>query len=207
MLTHIQFNNNRVADRYRDLPLPSSAYIAEAITSVIGCSHRTIIVLTENYLSSDWCRYELQAALRETTIDKSHKVIAVVLDPKCLQELDSETRNLLLSATGGNLGTQQATNAGQIYSPASNNNQQLVQLADHGSNSPSTGDYLAQHQLVTTLTNQSGGNQQVCTQTTAATGSRVTFINYNERKFWTKIKQLMPVARPPTQTLTLTTKN
>uniref|UniRef100_A0A6G1SI29 Slit 3 protein n=1 Tax=Aceria tosichella TaxID=561515 RepID=A0A6G1SI29_9ACAR len=202
----------RVADRYRDLPLPSSAYIAEAITSVIGCSHRTIIVLTENYLSSDWCRYELQAALRETAIDKSHKVIVVVLEPKCLQEMDSEMRNLLLSATGGNLVTPSpaasaASGGGQLYSPT-NNSQQLVQLADNGSgSSPSAGDYLAQHQLVTTLTNQSGGNQQVCTQTTAAAGTRVTFINYNERKFWTKIKQLMPVARPSTQTLTLTTKN
>jgi hypothetical protein len=202
-------SNNRVADRYRDLPLPSSAYIAEAITSVIGCSHRTIIVLTENYLSSDWCRYELQAALRETAIDKSHKVIVVVLDPKCLQDMDAEMRGLLLAAAGNNLSQPlNGTAADQLYSPASNNNhnQQLVQLADNGTSSPAAGDYFAQHQLVTTLTNQSGGNQQVCTQTTS-TGTRVTFINYNERKFWPKIKQLMPVPRPSTQTLTLTTKN
>lgn len=199
--------NNRVADRYRDLPLPSSSYIAEAITSVIGCSHRTIIVLTENYLASDWCRYELQAALRETAIDKSHKVIAVVLDPKCLQDLDGETRNLLLAASGQS----------QVYaSPASSNQQQqqqLVQLGDNnGNNSPAAADFPGQqqpHQLVTTLTNLTGANQQVCTQTAAAAaaGARVTFINYNERRFWTKIKQLMPLARHSTQTLTLTTKN
>lgn len=173
-------------------------------------------MLTENYLASDWCRYELEAALRETSLDKSHKIIAIVMDPKCLQEMDGELRNLLLAATGGSLISGPAGGNGQqIYNnSAQQPTQQLVQLADGGSASPATlGDYFAQqqqHQLVTTLTNQSGGNQQVCTQTATAASSqsvRITFINYNERKFWPKIKQLMPVARPSTQTLTLTTKN
>lgn len=184
-----------MADRFRDLPLPTSAYIAEAITSVIGCSHRTIIVLTENYLTSDWCRYELQAALRESAIDRSHKIIAVVLDPKCLLELDPEMRALLTNVAlpppiYGNNGPG-----------AAGQQQQLVQL-DGGSPNE-----FMQQQLVATLTSQSGGNQQVSTQTAQLATSKITFINYNERKFWTKVKQMMPTARPSAQTLTLTTKN
>lgn len=186
-------NNIRIADRFRDLPLPTSAYIAEAITSVIGCSHRTIIVLSENYLASDWCRYELQAALHETSVDKSHKLIAVVLDPKCLQNMDNEMRSLL-------------TNNGASIYQASQQQQQLVQL---DTTSEQIQQQQQQQQLVATLTNQSGGNTQVSTQLTGQqlATSRITFINYNERKFWPKIKHLMPMPRPSTQTLTLTTKN
>lgn len=205
-------NNNRIADRFRDLPLPSSAYIEEAITSVIGCSHRTIIVLSKNYLQSDWCRYELQAALKETSLDKSHKIIAVVLDPKCLLEMDNEMRALLTynnalqsSPIYYSSGAQQ-----QQQQPQSNYGQ-LVQLDT--SCSPATDNQ--QQQLVATLLNQSGGNQQVSTQAaqpatsgSSASSSRITFINYNERKFWPKLKQLMPQARPSsTHALTLTTKN
>ena len=175
-------------------------------------------MLSENYLTSDWCRYELQAALREIAIDKSHKIIAVVLDARCLQDMDPEMRSLLASSAsqiytsgGPNLSANNTTAAASVQQT-----QQLVQLAD-GSSSPS-GDFLAQQQqqqqqhqqLVTTLMNQSNGNQQVCTQTAptiAAGPNKITFINYNERKFWAKLKQLMPAARPSTQTLTLTTKN
>lgn len=182
-----------MADRYRDLPLPSSAYMAEAIASVIGCSHRTIVVLSENFLKSDWCRFELQAALRECALDKSHRIIAIVLEPKCLLDMDQEMRSLLLA------NPAQTT---QIYAQQQQQAQaQLVQLAD-GSNSPASDSFSRQQQqLVTTLT-----NGQVCTQTASRAG-KIAFVNYNERKFWPKLKQMMPIARPAAQTLTLTTKN
>lgn len=168
------------------MPLPTSAYIAEAITSVIGCSHRTIIVLTENYLTSDWCRYELQAALQEANLDRSHKLIAVVLDPKCLLDLDPEMRTLLTNTPNAS-----------IYQQQQQQPQQLVQLDNH--------EQQMQQQLVASLTGDGG---QVRTQTTAQLAtSKINFLNYNERKFWTKIKQLMPQPRPGNQTLTLTTKN
>lgn len=176
--------------------MPSSAYIAEAITSVIGCSHRTIVVVTENYLQSDWCRYELQAALREAALDRSHKIIAVVLDPKCLTQLDGEMRSLL---TGNACGGSSANLASPIYQQQLQQQQQLVQL--DGSN---------QSQLVATLMNlgdQNGSQQQISTQATRLATSKINFINYNDCKFWSKMKHSMPTPRPPTQTLTLTTKN
>lgn len=162
--------------------------MAEAITSLIGCSHRTILVLTGNYSASDWCRFELQAALNEAALDKSHKIIAVVLDPKCLLDLDADMRSLLTTA--------QANSNLSIYGQ----NQQLVQL-DSSNN-------LAEHQLVATLTG-SGTQQQVSTQpATQLATSKISFLNYNERRFWPKLRQLMPCARQSVHhALTLTTKN
>lgn len=154
------------------------------------------MVLTENYLASEWCRYELQAALREASLDKSHKIIAVVLDPKCLLEMDSEMRALL---------TNSANNV-SIYQSSNQQSPQLVQLEGANSNN-NNNELQQQQQLIATLTNQSGAHQQVSTQTAQLATSRITFINYNERKFWPKFKQLMPTPRPSTQTLTLTTKN
>lgn len=178
--------NNRIADRFRDLPLPTSTYIAEAITSVIGCSQRTIIVLTENYLQSDWCRYELQAALNECQADKSHKIIAVLLEPNL--ELDAEMRALLSN------GSVSLYNHNLQIQP------QLVQLDNEQIQQQQ------QHQLVATLTNQRGGaNSQVNSHTANA---RISFINFQDRNFWLKLKQLMPTARlNGNGSLTLTTHN
>lgn len=144
-------------------------------------------MLTENYLTSDWCRFELQAALRESSLDRSHRLIAVVLDPKCLLDMDQEMRSLLTST--GHL---------QLV----NHQPQLVQLAD-GINQ----ETLMQQQLVATLANTNGRTQVVSQPAAQLATSKINFINFNERKFWPKLKQMMPLARPPTQTLTLTTKN
>jgi len=207
--------------------------MAEAISSVIGCSHRTILVLSENYLNSEWCRFELQAALRESAVDRQHKIIAVLLEPNCLLEMSPEMRSLLNAAAPNSLLYSSATGTGSGLPNGPNQQpqqqqqqpQQLVQLADASANSSwSSGvqrdstsannapddsqQQLPQHQLIATLTRQSGGNQQVSTQTMQLASSRITFINYNERKFWPKLKQLMPVARPSAPVaLTLTTKN
>lgn len=152
-------------------------------------------MLTDNYLQSNLCRYELQAALRESSSDKSHKIIVVVLDPKCLIDMDAETQALLTASKT------------TIYQSANPQQLQLVQL-DGSTNGSTVADQMQhQQQLIATLTNQAGGNQQVCTQTAGGHSSRINFINFNERKSMQKIKQLMPLPRPSTQTLTLTTKN
>lgn len=182
--------------------MPSSAYMAEAITSVIGCSHRTILVISENYLTNDWCRFELESALRESQLDKAHKIIAVVLDPKCLSQLEGEMRSLLTTAA---TTTTTTTTTRTANNP---NGQQmtsgpLLQLDSINPQSPS--------QLIATLTklgDQSGTQQQVSTQpATKLATQRINFISYSDRKFWPKLKASMPAPRPSSQSLTLTTKN
>lgn len=209
--------------------------MAEAIASVIGCSQRTVIVLTENYLSNEWCRYELQSALSEASIEKSHRLIAIVLDPKCLLKLDPEMRAALTGAGSGSLqsqaqmiyGAQQGNNNGNH----NNNSQQLIQVDQSDSINSKQQRQLSS--LVAMLSADTIGSpvQQIHTKTcknnqepllaqcnylTTGNGcpsssKYISFLNYNERKFWLKLKQLLPiVARPSamqTHTLTLTTKN
>lgn len=147
------------------------------------------MVLTENYLANDWCRYELQAALRESALDKTHKIIAVILDPKCLAELDAEMRSLLVGSSSSSSSPYQQSG-------------QLMQL--DGLSTPPSND------LIATLNQNSmtGSKQLISTQAANRIATnKVSFLKYNDRKFWTKMKHSMPGPRLPTQTLTLTTKN
>lgn len=207
---------HRITDRFRELHVSTSAYMAETITSVIGFSHRTVVVLTENYLASEWCRFELQAALREASVDKSHKIIAIVLDPKCLLELDAEMRALLTNCGAHSMPIYAPASAGSgggsSTSGCGSTSHQLVQLDSSTSSEqplpPPPPPAQASQSLVATLVSgASSPSQQVSTRTAQLATSRITFINYNERKFWPKIKQLMPSPRPSTHALTLTTKN
>lgn len=68
----------RLCLRYRDLPM--SGYVAEAITEAIECSHRTVIVLSEQFLKSEWCRFELKSAHRESHCNRKHKLVLVLVD-------------------------------------------------------------------------------------------------------------------------------
>ncbi|CAG2167094.1 unnamed protein product [Oppiella nova] len=85
----------RLCLRYRDLPM--SGYVAEAITEAIECSHRTIILLSEHFLKSEWCRFELKAAHQESQCNKNHRLVVVLLDKNNLTELDADTRMCLRS--------------------------------------------------------------------------------------------------------------
>lgn len=83
--------------RYRDLTI-SSGYLAEAMTEAIECSHRTIVLLSEQYLKSDWCRFELKAAHQETLCNKQHRIVVVLLDKNTLNQLDDEAKMCLNGA-------------------------------------------------------------------------------------------------------------
>lgn len=86
----------RLCLRYRDLPM--SGYVAEAITEAIECSHRTIILLSEHFLKSEWCRFELKAAYQETLCNKNHRLLVVLLDKNSLTELDADAKMCLRAA-------------------------------------------------------------------------------------------------------------
>ncbi|RWS27335.1 toll-like protein [Leptotrombidium deliense] len=85
----------RLCLRYRDLPV--TGYVAEAITEAIESSHRTIILLSEQFLKSESCRFELKVAHHECQVNRNHELIVVLLD-KCLSQLDPEAKMCLRSA-------------------------------------------------------------------------------------------------------------
>lgn len=88
----------RMCLRYRDLPV--TGYVAEAITEAIESSHRTIILLSEQYLKSDSCRFELKVAHHESHVNnRNHKLIVVLLEKNSLNDLDADARICLRSAS------------------------------------------------------------------------------------------------------------
>lgn len=86
----------RLCLRYRDLPM--SGYVAEAITEAIECSHRTIIVLSEQFLKSEWCRFELKSAHRESQLNRKHKLVVVVMDKMSFKVIDPDAKMCFRSA-------------------------------------------------------------------------------------------------------------
>lgn len=80
----------RLCLRYRDLP--SAGYVAEAISEAIECSHRTIVVLSEQFLKSEWCRFELKTAHRESQRNPKHRLIVTLLDRISFKEMDPDAK-------------------------------------------------------------------------------------------------------------------
>ena len=128
----------RLCLRYRDLPAPSLSnnsndsstnsmpttkdhgYAFDAVTQVIECSRRTLVVISEAFLQSDWCKFELKAAHQETLSScKTHRLIVVIVPTSAnpqhqylhsqpqvakladmlIQRLDSETKACIRGVT------------------------------------------------------------------------------------------------------------
>lgn len=86
----------RLCLRYRDLPV--TEYVAEAISEAIESSHRTIILLSDQYYKSDSCHFELKVAHQECQVNLNHKIIVVVLDKNSLNHLDADSKLCIRSS-------------------------------------------------------------------------------------------------------------
>lgn len=85
---------------YRDLP--HAAYLQHAAPAVLEAaeaSRRVIIVLTRNFLQTEWARYELRTALHEALKGRVFKLVLVEEGPALPEaELDLELRPYLKTA-------------------------------------------------------------------------------------------------------------
>ncbi|XP_015919925.1 toll-like receptor Tollo [Parasteatoda tepidariorum] len=83
--------NYRLCLHYRDLPV--SGYImSEAIMEAMESSRRTILILSENFLKSEWCRFEFKSAHREVLSACQHRLLVIELGKVDPQELDPDIR-------------------------------------------------------------------------------------------------------------------
>lgn len=53
--------------------------IADNIVECIGASKRIILILSQNFLSSPWCQYEVQIALTELHQKRKSKLLIPIL--------------------------------------------------------------------------------------------------------------------------------
>lgn len=87
----------RLCLHYRDFNV--SAYVADTIVEAVESSRRTIMVLSQNFLHSEWCRFEFKSALHEVLKDRRRRLIVVLLGELPQRDLDPDLRLYLKTNT------------------------------------------------------------------------------------------------------------
>ena len=80
----------RLCLHYRDFPVGEC--IADTIIESIEASKRTLMLISENFLSSEWCRYEFQTAHHHILKENTHRLIMVLLEDIDLNDVDPDLR-------------------------------------------------------------------------------------------------------------------
>lgn len=87
----------RLCLHYRDFNV--SAYVADTIVEAVESSRRTIVVLSKNFLQSEWCRFEFKSALHEVLKDRRRRMIVILLGDIPQRDLDPDIRLYLKTNT------------------------------------------------------------------------------------------------------------
>ncbi|KAJ9578344.1 hypothetical protein L9F63_005436, partial [Diploptera punctata] len=82
---------------YRDFPM--GAFIADTIVQAVESSRRTIMVLSENFIKSEWCRFEFKSAHHQVLRDRRRRLIVVLLGEVPQKDLDPDIRLYLKTNT------------------------------------------------------------------------------------------------------------
>ncbi|KAK6169513.1 hypothetical protein SNE40_020554 [Patella caerulea] len=75
---------------YRDFPI--GACIAETIVRSVECSKRTVMLISDHFLQSEWCRYEFQTAHHQVLTEKKNRLILILLHDIDHNKLDSQLK-------------------------------------------------------------------------------------------------------------------
>ncbi|KAL0276340.1 UNVERIFIED_CONTAM: hypothetical protein PYX00_003931 [Menopon gallinae] len=87
----------RLCLHYRDFNV--SAYVADTIVEAVESSRRTIVILSKNFLHSEWCRFEFKSALHEVLKDRRRRLIVITLGEVPQRDLDPDLRLYLKTNT------------------------------------------------------------------------------------------------------------
>ncbi|XP_025419820.1 toll-like receptor Tollo [Sipha flava] len=75
---------------YREFP--AGGYISDTIVQAVESSKRTIMVLSENFIKSEWCRFEFKSAHHQVLRDKRKRLIVILLGEVPNKDLDPDIR-------------------------------------------------------------------------------------------------------------------
>ncbi|XP_078658140.1 uncharacterized protein LOC144903637 [Branchiostoma floridae x Branchiostoma belcheri] len=82
---------------YRDFPV--GACIATTIIETVEASRRTVILLSQNFVDSEWCALEFKAAHRQVLEDRRNRIVMIVLDDLDLKNVDKDLKFYLKTNT------------------------------------------------------------------------------------------------------------
>lgn len=89
----------RLCLHYRDLPV-ASGYLSEAIVEAMEASRRSILVISENFLKGEWCRFEFKSAhLDVLQANPRHKLILIIIGNINSNDIDPDIRRWLKTVT------------------------------------------------------------------------------------------------------------
>ena len=89
----------RLCLHYRDLPV-ASGYLSDAIVQAMEASRRSILVISENFLKNEWCRYEFKSAhLEVLRTNQRHKLILIFIGKINTKDFDPDIRFWLKTST------------------------------------------------------------------------------------------------------------
>ncbi|KAG8198042.1 hypothetical protein JTE90_001877 [Oedothorax gibbosus] len=81
-------NHYRLCLHYRDLPI--GGYLSDAIVEAIESSRRTIVVLSENFIRSEWCRYDFKSVHHEVLRSCKNNLIVILIGRLEQEDIDPE---------------------------------------------------------------------------------------------------------------------
>ncbi|XP_054270825.1 toll-like receptor Tollo [Macrosteles quadrilineatus] len=82
---------------YREFPV--NGYLADTIVQAVESSRRTIMVLSENFIKSEWCRFEFKSAHHQVLRDRRKRLIVILLGEVPQKDLDPDIRLYLKTNT------------------------------------------------------------------------------------------------------------
>ncbi|XP_043481316.1 toll-like receptor Tollo [Leptopilina heterotoma] len=82
---------------YRDFPVGN--FIADTIVQGVESSRRTIMVLSENFIKSEWCRFDFKSAHHQVLRDRRRRLILVLVGEVPQRDLDPDIRLYLKTNT------------------------------------------------------------------------------------------------------------
>lgn len=89
----------RLCLHYRDLPV-ASGYLSDAIVEAMEASRRSILVISDNFLKGEWCRYEFKSAhLEVLRTNQRHKLILIFIGKINTKDFDPDIRFWLKTST------------------------------------------------------------------------------------------------------------
>ncbi|VVC27182.1 Hypothetical protein CINCED_3A004293 [Cinara cedri] len=122
----------RVGLHYRDFNV--SSFVADTIVEAIESSKRTILVVSKNFVESEWCRFEFKSALHEGLKDKRGRLIVVALGEIQPKDVDPELRIYMKNAVHVNWGDRMFWEKLKFAMPDVSKSQSLMSRSRNGVN-------------------------------------------------------------------------